>query len=88
MHNPWYNSNLAHQDETETVDMRNAMEDLLYLSNVNLVISGHIHAYERAHPVYQNLTIPNGITYVRFWISEHIHDPTILSSFFNELYFR
>jgi len=28
------------------------------------ILVGHVHAYERTHPVYLNATIPNGITYV------------------------
>ena len=28
-------------------------EDLFYESGVDLVVSGHVHAYERTHPVYK-----------------------------------
>lgn len=45
LHVPWYNTNLAHQGEGES--MRKAMEDLLYKARVDVVFSGHVHAYER-----------------------------------------
>jgi hypothetical protein len=45
LHAPWYNTNIAHQGEGES--MRIAMEELLYKARVDLVYSGHVHAYER-----------------------------------------
>ena len=48
MHAPWYNSNVGHQGEAEL--MRTQMEALLYEHRVDLVLSGHVHAYERSHP--------------------------------------
>ncbi|XP_023518512.1 probable purple acid phosphatase 20 [Cucurbita pepo subsp. pepo] len=47
VHAPWYNSNTAHQGEKESVDMKAAMEQLLYEARVDVVFSGHVHAYER-----------------------------------------
>ncbi|KAM1208005.1 hypothetical protein ACFX2J_013717 [Malus domestica] len=47
IHAPWYNSNKAHQGESESVDMKEAMEDLLYQASVDVVYAGHVHAYER-----------------------------------------
>ncbi|KAB2631734.1 purple acid phosphatase 20 [Pyrus ussuriensis x Pyrus communis] len=47
IHAPWYNSNKAHQGESESVDMKEAMEDLLYQACVDVVYAGHVHAYER-----------------------------------------
>ena len=47
IHVPWYNSNTAHQGEKESVDMKAAMEELLYKARVDIVFAGHIHAYER-----------------------------------------
>lgn len=44
-HVPWYNSNYAHQGEGD--DMMEAMEPLLHAAGVDLVFSGHVHAYER-----------------------------------------
>lgn len=47
IHAPWYNSNTAHQGEDESVGMKKAMEGLLYGARVDVVFSGHVHAYER-----------------------------------------
>lgn len=47
VHAPWYNSNSAHQGESESVDMKRAMEGLLYGARVDVVFAGHVHAYER-----------------------------------------
>jgi hypothetical protein len=56
IHCPWYSSNMDHYGEKQTVEMRNYMEPLFYKYNVNIVFSGHVHAYERSHPVYLNNT--------------------------------
>lgn len=45
IHAPWYNTNLAHKGEGES--MRKAMEKLLYEARVDVVFAGHVHAYER-----------------------------------------
>ncbi|KAH6762206.1 purple acid phosphatase 22 [Perilla frutescens var. hirtella] len=52
IHAPWYNSNSAHTAEGET--MRVAIEDILYRARVDLVLAGHVHAYERFTRVYDN----------------------------------
>ncbi|KAG9458954.1 hypothetical protein H6P81_003462 [Aristolochia fimbriata] len=52
IHAPWYNTNLAHQGEGES--MRKAMEELLYRARVDIVFAGHVHAYERFTRVYDN----------------------------------
>ncbi|KAA8518592.1 hypothetical protein F0562_016066 [Nyssa sinensis] len=53
IHAPWYNSNTAHQGERESIDMKAAMEELLYGARVDLVFAGHVHAYERFARVYK-----------------------------------
>ena len=66
MHAPFYNSNSAHALEAEL--MRLAYEPLLLKYGVDVVLSGHVHAYERSDaggiydaqpnacgPVYLNL---------------------------------
>ena len=64
VHCPWYNSNTAHHDEYQTVQMRANMEQLLYENRVTAVFAGHVHAYERTHSVYQNATVSDGIVYI------------------------
>jgi 3',5'-cyclic AMP phosphodiesterase CpdA len=64
MHTPWYSSNKRHHNEWQTVAMREAMEALLYKYDVNLVLSGHVHAYERTYPVYRAVVRHDGIVYL------------------------
>ncbi|GKU98356.1 hypothetical protein SLEP1_g11370 [Rubroshorea leprosula] len=52
IHAPWYNSNTAHQGESESDDMKKFMEELLYKARVDVVFAGHVHAYERFTRVY------------------------------------
>lgn len=54
IHAPWYNSNTAHQGESESVDMKRVMEDLVYKAGVDVVFAGHVHAYERFTRVYKD----------------------------------
>ncbi|XP_010276060.1 PREDICTED: purple acid phosphatase 18 isoform X1 [Nelumbo nucifera] len=49
-HVPWYNSNKAHQGEGDS--MMASMEKLLYAAGVDIVFTGHVHAYERSKRVY------------------------------------
>lgn len=62
LHAPWYNSNEAHQHEGWP--MRAAMEDALYRAGVSAVFAGHVHAYERVHPVYKGALDPRGPAYI------------------------
>jgi predicted phosphodiesterase len=64
MHCPWYSSNVNHYGDKQTVLMRESMEELFYHNNVNIVFSGHIHAYERTYPVYRNQTDIYGTVYI------------------------
>ncbi|GAV70782.1 Metallophos domain-containing protein/Metallophos_C domain-containing protein, partial [Cephalotus follicularis] len=49
-HPPWYSSYSSHYQEFEC--MRQEMESLLYQYGVDIVFSGHVHAYERMNKVY------------------------------------
>ncbi|RYG52446.1 hypothetical protein EON66_09740, partial [archaeon] len=62
LHAPWYNSNQAHQGEGEA--MREAMEQLLFNAGVDVVFSGHVHAYERNSRVFNNALNPAGPYYI------------------------
>ncbi|WVZ88343.1 hypothetical protein U9M48_034876 [Paspalum notatum var. saurae] len=62
LHAPWYNTNQAHQGEGER--MRLAMERLLYDASVDVVFSGHVHAYERFTRIYDNEADSRGPMYI------------------------
>ena len=64
MHCPWYSSNINHYADTQTILMRESMEDLFYQYNVNIVFNGHVHDYERTYPVYRNKTDIYGAVYI------------------------
>ncbi|PIN15542.1 Purple acid phosphatase [Handroanthus impetiginosus] len=61
-HPPWYNSYSSHYQEFEC--MRLQMEALLYRHGVNIVFSGHVHAYERINRVYNYTLDPCGPVYI------------------------
>jgi len=50
-HTPWYNSNENHYEEG--LKHQWDMEELLYRYGVDVVMSGHVHSYERSVPVYR-----------------------------------
>jgi hypothetical protein len=52
-HQPYVNSNTAHNIAKEGKPMQEAIEDTLYDAKVDLVFSGHVHSYERSCQVYQ-----------------------------------
>jgi acid phosphatase type 7 len=43
---------------------RRQYEPLLYKYGVNIVVNGHVNAYERSVPVYNNTVNPCGITHL------------------------
>mmetsp|Transcript_3373 Transcript_3373/g.5194 ORF Transcript_3373/g.5194 Transcript_3373/m.5194 type:complete len:627 (-) Transcript_3373:79-1959(-) len=60
MHTQFYTTFKAHNDEEETVVMRGAMEELFLRYHVNLVFSGHDHAYMRSRPMFEGRVVENG----------------------------
>ena len=52
LHVPFYTSSLAHPKEAEL--MRQTYETIFYGHGVDLVIAGHVHAYERTLNVFDN----------------------------------
>ena len=61
-HTPWYNSNSGHRAEGEL--MRRSMEPLMYANSVDVVLNGHVHAYERNHAVYNGCRDECGPVYL------------------------
>ncbi|KAL5702558.1 Purple acid phosphatase 23 [Ranunculus cassubicifolius] len=61
-HSPWYNSYSSHYQEFEC--MRQEMESILYNYGVDIVFSGHVHAYERMNRVYSYTLDPCGPIYI------------------------
>uniref|UniRef100_A0A7S4VE98 Purple acid phosphatase n=1 Tax=Ditylum brightwellii TaxID=49249 RepID=A0A7S4VE98_9STRA len=51
VHAPIYNTFLDHQNEAPTLSLKSFMEPLFVRYQVNLVISGHLHAYTRTKSV-------------------------------------
>ncbi|ESR65537.1 hypothetical protein CICLE_v10008345mg [Citrus x clementina] len=62
LHVPWYNSNEAHQGEGD--GMMAIMEPLVYAASVDLVLAGHVHAYERSIRVNNGKPDPCGAVYI------------------------
>ncbi|PKA48668.1 Purple acid phosphatase 18 [Apostasia shenzhenica] len=62
LHAPWYNSNWAHRGEGD--DMMAAMEPLLYDAGVDILIAGHVHAYERTERVYNGRLDSCGLIHI------------------------
>jgi hypothetical protein len=52
-HEPYVNSNKKHNIRLEGAPMQEAIEDTLHRAGVDLVLTGHVHAYERSCRVYQ-----------------------------------
>lgn len=61
-HMPWYNSNNYHFGEGDL--HRNATEEALMAAGVNIVMSGHVHSYERSHPTFKGTPQNCGVTYL------------------------
>lgn len=62
LHAPWYNSNKAHHNDKEEVQLRELMEPLLYQYGVDLLFAGHVHAYERTVAVLNQAPDKSGYT--------------------------
>ncbi|CAM9294202.1 unnamed protein product [Phaeothamnion confervicola] len=50
-HCPLYSSNAAHRSEAQAERMKAAMEPVLVRNGVALLLTGHVHAYERSFPL-------------------------------------
>jgi Icc-related predicted phosphoesterase len=63
-HQPYVNSNFKHNMRTEGHSMEDDVEDTLYTYGVDLVLSGHVHAYERSCRVYKYECVDNAPYYI------------------------
>jgi 3',5'-cyclic AMP phosphodiesterase CpdA len=61
-HTPWYSSNEHHFLEGHQAQQD--LEGLLYEHGVDLVVNGHVHSYERSHPVFNNTPDACGATHL------------------------
>ncbi|KAJ0613064.1 putative Acid phosphatase [Helianthus annuus] len=73
IHAPWYNSNYAHQGEIQSVGMMDAMEGLLYKARVDVVLAGHVHAYERFNRVYNHVANNCGPVHITIGDGGNLH---------------
>jgi hypothetical protein len=73
VHFPFYSTNSAKVEikknklknkEQIVTSMLGSIEGLLYDHGVDIVYNGHVHAYERTHPVYKNKASPCGPVYL------------------------
>eukprot|EP00850_Spirogloea_muscicola_P009268 SM000051S17628 [mRNA] locus=s51:694600:702026:- [translate_table: standard] len=78
-HNPWYNTDVSHYLEGES--MRQDYETFLYQAKVDLVVAGHVHAYERSKPVYQVALNNCGPVYVT--VGDGGNDEGVAGPFYN-----
>ena len=65
-HCPLYTTFFGHHNETQALQMRATMEPLFVKYGVNLVFSGHDHAYLRTHPMAYGKTDPDGKSPIYF----------------------
>lgn len=61
-HSPWYSTYMG--SYRENAEMQHSMEPLFRNYNVDLVISGHVHAYDRSVPVFDNTVDSCGIVHI------------------------
>lgn len=60
-HRPMYTSETnSDSDHTVSLHLQAELEDLLYAHKVNLMFTGHYHAYERTHPVLKQKRVADG----------------------------
>merc|ERR1712060_548312 len=74
-HTPWYNSNDNHYEEG--LKHQWDMEELFHKHGVDLVLNGHVHSYERSHPVYKHKNDPCGAVHVVIGDAGNYEGPAI-----------
>ncbi|XP_026661932.2 purple acid phosphatase 15-like [Phoenix dactylifera] len=61
-HPPWYSTYKMFYKKTEC--MRLEIEDLLFSYGVDIILNGHVHAYERSNRVYNYMLDPCGPVHI------------------------
>ena len=64
-----YSTNPHHQNEAATLRHRAELEGLLAAAGASAVFSGHVHAYERTHPICYSERNDSGIVYITVGIT-------------------
>eukprot|EP00005_Dracoamoeba_jomungandri_P012954 CAMPEP_0174272964 /NCGR_PEP_ID=MMETSP0439-20130205/52888_1 /TAXON_ID=0 /ORGANISM="Stereomyxa ramosa, Strain Chinc5" /LENGTH=373 /DNA_ID=CAMNT_0015363807 /DNA_START=118 /DNA_END=1236 /DNA_ORIENTATION=- len=64
LHRPWYTSNLRYVRFMNADDMRDLMEPLFAQHHVDVVIGGHVHAYERTYKMFKGKRNNKGTVYL------------------------
>ena len=64
LHAPFYNTFANHQDDEQVLAAREHLEPVFCQYRVNIVFSGHVHAYQRTHRVANRQKDPKGPRYV------------------------
>eukprot|EP00850_Spirogloea_muscicola_P008691 SM000047S16830 [mRNA] locus=s47:175769:179279:- [translate_table: standard] len=72
LHNPWYNTDVSHY-----------LEGFLYAAKVDLLVAGHVHAYERTKPVYRVAVDECGPAYVT--VGDGGNDEAVAGPFYNAM---
>ncbi len=64
-HRPMYDKNIVDWPFLTKYNIRKVFEPIFIKYNVNIYIAGHIHAYERNHPIIDgNIDLQNGIYHI------------------------
>lgn len=63
-HTPWYHSNSDHQRSKIVSKMKFYLESIFLQYGVDIVVSGHVHAYERTVSIYNGTISSFAPTYI------------------------
>ncbi len=84
MHNQFYTTFKGHNNEKETMVMRDAMEELFRKYQVNFVFSGHDHAYMRSKPMFLGKVDKSGKSPIYLIVGEGGNRENHSRSYLNE----
>jgi hypothetical protein len=77
-HAPFRHTSMAHETSVElaTLSLRNAVEQMFIDAEVDMVFSGHVHAYERMHPIdgITHFVVGHGGNYEKLYDEWHKSD--------------